>query len=400
MNFIKEFRAKYRSSSSSKVVVYLGYNTIPGSPPPCPNLGTDMVWIGTDRHKLHLFAADEPEKQEEIATTTVSDVIMHIKYHCDNVFVALANGTLCVYRKNPIDGAWMIQEPQMITLGTEPVASLLPINFCLYAACGKKVWVLNGVTAEIQKNFMIHHEQFGNVNLMAHSGIGLWISQKNSSTICLYHTETFKHLQDINIASIVMRGCGGTGKLRLFIFYFLLMFLTFLGSRDSINNNRSVVFVTSLLACKGLLWVGTNVGRVLTIPLPRLEGVPIISGRVNISYHAHFGPISFLLALQPKSNSNGLSKLASRDSKEELKESESLSLDNTFVEKTEESPRPKMEKQLSDSSVQSSVSAKLKYLTNSPVVLRKRKSKDSDLTSRMSKTLPRGKNIVNMEEIL
>lgn len=158
------------------------------------------------------------------------------------------------------------------------------------------------------------------------------------------------------------------------------------------NNNRSSVFVTSLLACKGLLWVGTNVGRVLTIPLPRLEGVPIISGRVNISYHAHFGPISFLLALQPKNHSTGLPKLISRDSKEEIKESESLSLDNSFVEKTEESPRPKMEKQLSDSSVQSSVSAKLKYLTNSPVVLRKRKSKENDLASRMSKTLPRGKS--------
>lgn len=149
--------------------------------------------------------------------------------------------------------------------------------------------------------------------------------------------------------------------------------------------------VTSLLACKGLLWVGTNVGRVLTIPLPRLEGVPIISGSVNISYHAHFGPISFLIALQPKNYSNGFSKLTSRDAKEEIKESESVSLDNSFVEKVEDNPRPKMEKQLSDSSVQSSVSAKLKYLTNSPVVLRKRKSKESDLSSRISKTLPRGK---------
>jgi hypothetical protein len=42
---------------------------------------------------------------------------------------------------------------------------------------------------------------------------------------------------------------------------------------------------------QGLLWVGTNVGIALTIPLPRLEGVPIISGKANISYHAHFGPV-------------------------------------------------------------------------------------------------------------
>ena len=46
--------------------------------------------------------------------------------------------------------------------------------------------------------------------------------------------------------------------------------------------------------------MGTNVGIALTIPLPRLEGVPIISGKANISYHAHFGPVRIFLPLQPK----------------------------------------------------------------------------------------------------
>lgn len=332
--------------------------------PPCPNLATDSIWMGTDRHKLLLYAADEPEKQEEIGHTTVTDVIMQIKYHCDNVFVALGNGTLYIYRKNPIDNAWMLQEPQILSLGSDSVSCLLPINMCIYAACGKKVWVLNGATGEIQKSFSIQHEEIGNVNLMAHSGIGLWISQKNSSTICLYHTETFKHLQDINISSIVMRVSGSSGQ-----------------RGDNVNNNRSFVHVTALLACKGLLWVGTNVGRTLTIPLPRLEGVPIISGRVNMSFHAHFGPISFLLALQPK-NYNNMPKVNKDDNK-----LESESLDSSFTEKSDE--RPKMEKQLSDSSVQN-LSSKFKYhLTSSPVVLRRRRSKESELT-RISKTLPRG----------
>lgn len=334
-----------------------------------PNLAADAVWMGTVSRKIVLYAADEPEKQEELGSATVSDIVMQIKYHCDNVYVALGNGTLYVYRKNPVDGAWMLQEPQIVNLGTDPISCLLPINQCMYAACGKKVWVINGATGEVQKNFTIQHEHVGNVNLMAHSGIGLWISQKNSSTICLYHTETFKHLQDINIASIVMRVSSSAG------------------SRDTINNNRTHVSVTALLACKGLLWVGTNVGRTLTIPLPRLEGVPIISGRVNISYHAHFGPITFLLALQPKNYNNNLTKTLSRESKEDSK-IEPDSLENSFTEKAE-SERPKMEKQLSDASVQS-ISAKLKYqLTSSPIVLRRRRSKDSDI-SRLSKTLPRG----------
>ena len=109
---------------------------------------------------------------------------------------------------------------------------------------------------------------------MAHSGVGLWISMEQASVICLYHTETFRHLQDINIAPNVAGIC---------------------------NSNSNTVTVTSLMTCnKGLLWVGTNVGLVLTIPLPRLEGVPIISGRFNVSYHGHLGPVRFFLPFQQK----------------------------------------------------------------------------------------------------
>ncbi|XP_017779144.1 PREDICTED: rho guanine nucleotide exchange factor 10-like protein isoform X2 [Nicrophorus vespilloides] len=326
---------------------------VKGISQPSSALAGDSVWMGTGSRKILLYAADEPEKEQQIGSSSVPDVIVQIKYHCDNVFVALGNGMLLIYRRNPIDGTWILKDPQLRSLGSDPVSSLLPINMCMYAACGKKVCVLNGLTGEVQKDFSIQHEHVGNVNLMAHSGIGLWISLKNSSTICLYHTETFKHLQDINIASNVMRVTTSGSS-----------------SNDCMNNNRSKVNVTALLACKGLLWVGTNVGISLTIPLPRLEGVPIISGRVNISYHAHFGPISFLLALQPKNYVNC-----------KIKELET----EHDVEKLE---RPKMEKQLSDSSV-NSVTAKLRHhLTNSPVVIRRRRSKDSEL--RLSKTLPRG----------
>ncbi|KAF2898499.1 hypothetical protein ILUMI_07670 [Ignelater luminosus] len=340
--------------------------------PPGSSLASDIVWMGTDSRRLLIYAADEPEKQEEIGNAVVPDVITQIKYHCDNVFVALGNGTLLVFKRSLIDGSWLLKDPHMLSLGNEAVSSLLPINLSLYAACGKKVWVLSGVTGEIQKSFSIQHEHVGNVNLMAHSGIGLWISLKNSSTICLYHTETFKHLQDINIASNVMRVTNGSAN------------------KCCLNNTRSQVNVTALLACKGLLWVGTNVGISLTIPLPRLEGVPIISGRVNISYHAHFGPISFLLALQPKNYNASLSKHVSKESKEEVNTKiDSESILDTSIGETKPEQQPKMEKQLSDSSM-SSVTAKLKHqLTSSPVVLRRKRSKENDV-SRLSKTLPRG----------
>lgn len=324
-----------------------------------PTSGTssgDTVWMGTDSRRLILYSAGEPEKQEELASCTVPAIIVQIKYHCDSVFVALGNGSLLVFRRHPVDGTWLLKEPQTMSLSSDTVSCLLPINMSVYAACGKKVWVLSGITGEIQKSFSVQHEHVGNVNLMAHSGIGLWISLKNSSTICLYHTETFKHLQDINIASNVMRVTSGGDT------------ISSCSSRDCVNNSRSAVNVTALMACKGLLWVGTNVGICLTIPLPRLEGVPIISGRVNISYHAHFGPISFLLALQPKATTNNKEIPIKEEEKTQLEKNESTESDKPIT----------------------NVAAKLKQqLTSSPVVLRRRRSKELDM-SRLSKTLPRG----------
>lgn len=195
---------------------------------------------------------------------------------------------------------------------------------------------------------------------MAHSGVGLWIASKNSSTICLYHTETFKHLQDINIASNVLRVvCEGQETSRA-------------GS----------IYVTALMACKGLLWVGTNVGISLTIPLPRLEGVPIISGRVNISYHAHFGAITFLLALQPRgTGSDGPRPSVSASS------SSASSSGGSTADPGEER---RLEKQMSDGALVSPPAPRLRHQLSSPVVLRRRTPREDAAARRASKTLPRG----------
>lgn len=227
--------------------------------------GTDSVWMGTDSQKLLVYSVVDIDRAEQSHSIATPGNVVSIKQHCDSVFIALTTGRLLVYRRQAMS------EPEEILLGNEPVSCLLPINLSMYAACGKTVTVLSAITGEMQKSFTIQHEHVGgNVNVMAHSGVGLWLSLSNSSTICLYHTETFKHLQDINVASNVLRLTGSPGP----------------------------VLVTALMACKGLLWVGTDVGVSLTVPLPRLEGVPIISGRVNVSYHAHVGPVRLLLPLQ------------------------------------------------------------------------------------------------------
>jgi len=194
------------------------------------------------------------------------------------------------------------------------------------------------------------------VSHMAVCGIGLWVALHHSSTVSLYHTESFIHMQDINIASNVSRALGGSSK-------------------------RSI-YVTALSAAKGLLWVGTNVGIALTIPLPRLEGVPIISGKANISYHAHFGPVRMFLPLQPKVHSN---EPMARSNRHHTIPEESTSSATA-------SPRPskhQYRKQISESGLISpnATPPLSKQLLRSKSIA---STKDTLLIRKNSKTLPRG----------
>ena len=241
-------------------------------------------------------------------------------HHCGKVFVGLVNGQVQIFRRDHTVN-WDLNSPATLTIGTDPVCCLLPTSGALYTASGQKILMVDAWANAVIRSFMANGEQVGSetpspsvlegsvmslnsqaastaasmanlgsmVSHMAVCGIGLWVALHHSSTVSLYHTESFIHMQDINIASNVSRALGGSSK-------------------------RSI-YVTALSAAKGLLWVsgrkfsstsdlihqvGTNVGIALTIPLPRLEGVPIISGKANISYHAHFGPVRMFLPLQPK----------------------------------------------------------------------------------------------------
>ncbi|XP_059475439.1 rho guanine nucleotide exchange factor 10-like protein [Neocloeon triangulifer] len=316
-------------------------------------LSVDSVWLGTESGRILIYAAQEPERQTELGDCFGVAAVQQIRYHCDQTFVALANGTVLMYRRGS-NGEWCLSEPQSLLLGTEPVSVLLPINICMYVACAKKVWVINSLNGDMQKSFSVQHDLGGNVSMMAHSGIGLWISHKNSSTICLYHTETFKHLQDINVASYVTRGLSAH------------------------HLSPKSVHVTALLASKGLLWVGTNVGVCLTIPLPRLEGVPIISGRANISHHAHFGPVTFLLALQLRTPTETRTATVQP----------SLSSCSSSAS-SDSGERGRLEKQLSEGALPAQPVPKLKHQLSSPVVIRRRVLRE-DPSRRASKTLPRG----------
>ncbi|MEQ2303805.1 hypothetical protein AMECASPLE_020549 [Ameca splendens] len=106
------------------------------------------------------------------------------------------------------------------------------------------------------------------VTHVACAGGGVWMAFSEGSSIRLFHTETLELLQEINISTRSMLQSTGQKNMR----------------------------VTSLLICQGLLWVGTAQGLIITLPVPKLEGIPKITGKGMISLNAHCGPVDFLVA--------------------------------------------------------------------------------------------------------
>ena len=234
----------------------------------------DLVMVATDDRRILFYSATEPERGCEMGRLVVPGDIVSLVQHCGQVWVGLQSGSLVIIRQS--QGCWD-QNSQALTtllLGAEPVSVLVPATNCVLASCGRRVMMLDMAGSVIRSFTLAQDSQdsASNIAHMAVAGVGLWVNLANSSIISLYHTESFIHMRDIDISSNVIR---------------------VLTARD---NSRAVT-VTALSAAKGLLWVGTNVGIALTIPLPRLEGVPIVSGRANISYHAHFGPVRMFLTL-------------------------------------------------------------------------------------------------------
>ncbi|CAH2048637.1 unnamed protein product, partial [Iphiclides podalirius] len=317
----------------------------------------DTVWLGTEDKKIIIFSGVEPEKQEKLTEVQTVAAVTQIRYHCDSMFVGLANGRVSVYRRNN-DDSWALQEPLAIELGDKPVHCILPVDGIVYATCARRVFAINALTAEIMRILELKGEGDRSVKYLAHSGVGLWTAFSDSTYVSLYHAETFEHLQNIDIAADVAKTIGARE-----------------GSKPA--------YVSALLASQGLLWVGTTAGVSVTVPLPKLEGLPLIGGHIAVSYHAHAGPVTFLLSLLPENrevdvnvvrrNLSNARALADTSVLHEFKEEESK----------EDLDKPKLERRISEES-----SPYRPQRVQSAVVRRK---KPGDV--RLSKTLPKCANL-------
>ncbi|XP_025255358.1 rho guanine nucleotide exchange factor 10-like protein isoform X5 [Theropithecus gelada] len=190
--------------------------------------------------------------------------LRHSPFH---LLAGLQDGTLAAYPRTSGGVLWDLESPPVcLTVGPGPVRTLLSLEDAVWASCGPRVSVLEATTLQPQQSFEAHQDEAVSVTHMVKAGSGVWMAFSSGTSIRLFHTETLEHLQEINIATRTT---------------FLLP-------------GQKHLCVTSLLICQGLLWVGTDQGVIVLLPVPRLEGIPKITGKGMVSLNGHCGPVAFL----------------------------------------------------------------------------------------------------------
>ncbi|XP_049327660.1 rho guanine nucleotide exchange factor 10-like protein isoform X2 [Astyanax mexicanus] len=228
----------------------------------------NTVCVGLDDGSILVYGSMDTSTQ--CLLTIRNDVgcpVLCLKHAANFLFAGLRDGTLLIYERQAGGELWNPNSCRKVPVGQEPVRTLLSLDDSVWASCGNSVSVIN-VSSLSTRRLEVHSDPMVSVAHMVRAGGGVWMAFSEGSCIRLFHTETLEHLQEINIST-----------------------------RATFHNpSQKSMRVTSLLICQGLLWVGTAQGIIITLPVPKLEGIPKITGKGMTSLNSHCGPVDFLVA--------------------------------------------------------------------------------------------------------
>ncbi|KAM8753703.1 rho guanine nucleotide exchange factor 10-like protein isoform 2-T2 [Acanthopagrus schlegelii] len=227
----------------------------------------NIICVGLQDGNIHVYSSVDTDVQCLLTlVNTDSSPVLCLKHLLGFLFAGLANGKVAVYHRRTGEKLWDVDSCRLVSLGSQPVCTLLALEEAVWASCANQVTVIQGSSLNTE-SFQAHTDPGNSVSHMVHSGAGVWMAFTWGSSIHLFHTETMEPLQEVKISTRTTHMTPGQ------------------------------VSVSSLLICQGLLWVGTSQGIILTFPVPTLEGIPKITGRAVMSLNAHCGPVDFLMAV-------------------------------------------------------------------------------------------------------
>lgn len=253
----------------------------------------DTVWMSNVKNEIVIFLQSSTggatATRDPLAVVRVPGWVTCIKFVDERLFCGLVDGAVIVYSRNDA-GEWCVKTSRTLQCGNAPIRCQLVMKDNLWIACGHVIHVVAIDSLKLLTKHVLSVDHESSIMQMVCCGVGLWVAFQDSATVRLFHMETMGNLQEMSVSNIINRvlaeKCGNTE------------------TRDCV--------VTCITASTGQLWIGTNMGLILTLPLPRLkDGVPLYRGNPSVSYHAHRGPVRFIIPVYLSSSVTDLHKNSS-----------------------------------------------------------------------------------------
>ncbi|XP_058127695.1 rho guanine nucleotide exchange factor 17-like [Anopheles ziemanni] len=245
----------------------------------------DTVWIAT-RTRMLVYSAAYPFNDQLLANVELHGEPKHILHTPESVAVGLANGEMLVFQL--VDGKWDLLQPLGLFVSCLPIDAIMAIGRDIYVASGTVITVFcGGSLIREPRHLQVQplSDRFGklpaiDIHLMEHSIHGIWIVRQRSHVVSHYHPGTFKHLQDLDVSDPVLR---------------------FVAAKQNAEDPEVLIapmlHITTMLATRDMLLVGTNVGITLKLSLPAYANLPVVGGAWSVSYQGHLDSVNLLLAL-------------------------------------------------------------------------------------------------------
>ncbi|XP_058646870.1 rho guanine nucleotide exchange factor 10-like protein isoform X6 [Onychostoma macrolepis] len=125
--------------------------------------------------------------------------VLCLKHSGNFLFAGLRDGMLMVYERHHGGELWNQDSCRKVTVGSDPIRTLLALEDKVWASCANTVTVVDGSSLSTQR-FEVHQDPMVSVAHMVRAGGGVWMAFSEGSSIRLFHTETLEHLQEINIS--------------------------------------------------------------------------------------------------------------------------------------------------------------------------------------------------------
>ncbi|CAD5222446.1 unnamed protein product [Bursaphelenchus xylophilus] len=201
------------------------------------------MWMGLENDFIVVHSG-ALEWRKCLMRIKMADAVLHILHYKGFVFAALANGTIAVFHRDQ-EGRWATDGYHIIRLGqaSSSVCNMTVVEDKIWAAYRNCIVIIDPTDLTIETAFVAHPRKDSQVKHMAWAGEGVWVSIRLDSTIRLYHSQTLKHLQDVDIEPYLSTMLGST-------------------KIDHLH-----LRITSLVVLNRKLWIGTGTGVIIAVPL-------------------------------------------------------------------------------------------------------------------------------------